>query len=412
MKNGKAAIGFIFITLLLDVIGIGIIIPVLPALIIDLTGANLSVASEYGGWLLFAYAIFQFLFAPIMGGLSDQYGRKPILLGSLIGFGIDYIFMAMAPTLFWLFIGRIIAGVFGASFTTCSAYIADVSPPEKRAQNFGMIGAAFGLGFIIGPVIGGLLGEYGPRIPFYAAAIITLVNALYGFFVLPESLAKENRRKFELKRANPLGSLKQLKKHPIIAGLAFAFFFVYVSSHAVQSTWTFFTMYEFNWSEAMIGYSLGFVGILSALVQGLLIRWIIPKIGQVKAIYLGLALSILGLVLFAFASEGWMMFAFLVPYCLGGICGPALQGLMSEQVPSNEQGELQGALTSMMSITAIVGPPLMTLTFAQFTTKTNNLPIFGGAPMLLGAIICLIGLYFSYRTLRKVITKSNDQANT
>lgn len=399
--KGKAALGFIFITLLIDITGIGIIIPVLPSLIMDLTGSNLSHASEIGGWLLFAYAIFQFLFAPVIGGLSDQFGRKPVLIASLIGFSIDYVFMAMAPTLFWLFIGRFIAGIFGASFTTCSAYIADVSTPEKRAQNFGLIGAAFGLGFIIGPVVGGLLGEYGPRVPFYAAAVLTGLNVIYGFLVLPESLDKDKRRKFQWKRANPVGSLMQLKKYPVLSGLVFAMFFVYIASHAVQSTWSFFTMYKFNWSESMVGYSLGFVGVLSALVQGLLIRWLIPKIGQRKAIYYGLGLYFVGLILFAFAQEGWMMFAFLIPYCLGGICGPALQGIMSSQVPDNEQGELQGALTSMMSVTSIVGPPLMTWIFATYTNPTNSFIEFAGAPMLAGAAFCLGGLLLVIRTLRK-----------
>lgn len=398
-QSPKKALGFIFVTLLLDVIGIGIIIPVLPSLIMDLTGSGISQASETGGWLLFAYAIFQFLFAPIVGGLSDRYGRKPVLIGSLIGFSIDYLFMAMAPTLFWLFIGRIVAGIFGASFTTCSAYIADVSTPENRAQNFGLIGAAFGLGFIVGPVMGGLLGEIGPRVPFYAAAILTAVNVVYGLLVLPESLDKTKRRPFDIKRANPLGNLYQLKKNPIIKGLAVAMFFVYIAAHAVQSTWSFFTMYKFDWSEAMVGYSLGVVGVLSALVQGLLIRWLIPKIGNERAVTLGLGLYIIGLLLFAWAPVGWMMFLFLIPYCLGGICGPALQSIISLQVKDNEQGELQGALTSMMSVTAIIGPPLMTWIFATYTSSKNDFPEFAGAPMLAGAACCFLGLVLAYRTL-------------
>lgn len=398
-RSPKKALGFIFVTLLLDVIGIGIIIPVIPSLIMDLTGSGISQASETGGWLLFAYAIFQFLFAPVVGGLSDRYGRKPVLIGSLIGFSIDYLFMAMAPTLFWLFIGRIVAGIFGASFTTCSAYIADVSTQENRAQNFGLIGAAFGLGFIIGPVMGGLLGEIGPRVPFYAAAILTAVNVVYGLLVLPESLDKNKRRPFDIKRANPLGNLNQLKKNPIIKGLAVSMFFVYIAAHAVQSTWSFFTMYKFEWSEAMVGYSLGVVGVLSALVQGLLIRWLIPKIGNERAVTLGLALYIFGLLLFAWAPVGWMMFLFLIPYCLGGICGPALQSIISVQVKDNEQGELQGALTSMMSVTAIVGPPLMTWIFATYTNAKNDFPEFAGAPMLAGAACCLLGLVLTYRTL-------------
>ena len=407
-KSKNAAVGFIFITLLLDVIGIGIIIPVIPDLIIELTGENLSNASTIGGWLMFAYAFFQFIFAPLIGGLSDRYGRRPVLLLSLLGFGLDYILLALAPTLAWLFVGRIISGIFGASFTTGSAYIADVSPPEKRAQNFGLIGAAFGLGFIIGPVIGGLLGVYGSRVPFYAAAVLTLLNALYGFFILPESLPKEKRRAFKLSRANPIGSIKVFKNKPLILGLLFGLSFIYIASHAVQSTWTFYTMYRFDWDVKMVGYSLGFVGVLSALVQGLLIRVLIPKLGQERAIYLGLLFYGLGLVLFGLAFEGWQMYPYLVIYCLGGIAGPAIQGLMSNYVPDDQQGELQGANTSMMSLTSIIGPPLMTGVFAFYTSVDNSIQL-PGAPMFLGATLLLVGTLFCYRALKKVRVKPGEE---
>ena len=256
-KKRDAALGFIFITLLIDVTGFGIIIPVMPKLISELIGGSLSDASRYGGWMMFAYSITQFLFAPILGNLSDRYGRRPVLLASLFGFGIDYLFLAVAPTIGWLFVGRIIAGITGASFTTAQAYIADVSTPEKRAQNFGLVGAAFGVGFIIGPVIGGLLGQYGARIPFYAAAVLALLNWLYGYFILPESLKPENRRKFEWKRASPTGSLMQLNKYPLVAGLMGSFVCIYLAAHSVQSTWTYYTMLKFKWDERMVGYSLG-----------------------------------------------------------------------------------------------------------------------------------------------------------
>ena len=401
MRNKKAAVGFIFITLLLDVTGIGIIIPVMPSLIMELTGEGLSAASKYGGWLIFAYAFFQFIFSPIVGALSDKFGRRPVLLVSLFGFGLDYILLALAPDLWWLFVGRVISGIMGASFTTGAAYIADVSPPEKRAANFGLIGAAFGLGFIVGPVIGGLLGEFGPRVPFYAAAVLSLLNWLYGFLILPESLPLDKRREFSWKRANPIGSLVNLKRYPVLAGLIFAMFFVYIASHAVQSTWAYFTMYRFDWGEAEVGYSLGFVGVLSALVQGLLIRWLIPKIGQNAAVYIGMILYAFGLVLFSMAGEGWMVYPYMVVYCLGGIAGPALQGIMSNQVPSNEQGELQGALTSMMSLTSIIGPPVMTGLFAFFTGPAAPIEL-PGAPMMLGAALVLIGLFLSWRVLSKM----------
>jgi len=398
-KTGKAALGFIFVTVLVDVIGFGIIIPVMPSLISELIQGDISDASSYGGWLMFAYAIMQFLCAPILGNLSDKYGRRPVLLFSLLGFGIDYIFLALAPTIGWLFIGRIIAGITGASFTTASAYIADISEPDKRAQNFGMIGAAFGLGFIIGPLIGGLLGQFGSRVPFIAAAVLTLLNWLYGYFVLPESLAKENRRPFSWKRANPLGSLMQLKKYPAVAGLIISLTLVYIGAHAVQSTWSFYNIGKFKWDEKMVGYSLAFVGFMIALVQGGLIRIVIPKIGQEKSLYFGLLLYSIGMVLFAFATQGWMMFAFCIVYCLGGIAGPAIQGIISSHVPSNEQGELQGALTSLMSATSIVGPLLMTNLFSYFTRPSAPV-YFPGAPFLMGAVLFLASTILSYRSLK------------
>ncbi len=392
--------GFIFATLLIDVTGLGIIIPVFPTLIQELTGGSLSEASEYGGWLLFSFAIMQFLFAPVLGNLSDQYGRRPVLLLSLFGFALDYLLLAFAPTIVWLFIGRIIAGIMGASITTATAYIADISTPEKRAQNFGMVGAAFGLGFIIGPVIGGLLGEYGSRIPFLAAAGLTFVNFLYGYFILPESLAKSDRRKFDIRRANPFGSLKMLRAYPIISGMVISLLLIYIASHAVQSTWSFFTMEQFSWSEAQVGYSLGFVGLLVAIVQGGLIRVINPKLGTKNSVLVGMVLYVIGLAFFAFASSGWMMYAALIPYCLGGISGPAIQGILSGQVPANEQGELQGALTSLVSLTSIIGPVMMTTIFATFTAK--DAPIyFPGAAFLTASVLAVFSLLFAMRTLNK-----------
>ena len=397
--NRSAAIGFIFITLLIDVTGIGLIIPVVPGLIEQLIHGSISDASRYSGWLAFAYAIMQFLFAPLLGNLSDKYGRRPVLLLSLLGLGIDYIFLAMAPSIGWLFVGRIIAGFAGASFTTATAYIADISTPQNRAQNFGMVGAAFGLGFILGPVIGGLLGEYGVRVPFIVAACLSLVNCLYGYFVLPESLAIENRREFQWKRANPIGSLKQLQKYPAVGGLILSFFLIYLASNAVQSTWSFFGIKQFNWTPKIIGLSLGLVGLLVGAVQGGLIRIVNPWLGNKKSVYAGLALYAIGLFLFSIATQSWMMFLFLVPYCLGGICGPALQSIISGQVPANEQGELQGGLTSVMSLTNIIGPILMTSLFSYFTKPAAPFH-FAGAAFFLGGIFMTISLWLAYRTLR------------
>jgi MFS transporter, DHA1 family, tetracycline resistance protein len=397
-KQNKA-LGFIFITVLIDVIGLGIIIPVLPKLIQELTHGKLSEASRYGGWLTFAYAVMQFVFSPVLGGLSDRYGRRPVLLISLLGLGLDYIFMAFSPTIAWLFVGRIIAGISGASFTTATAYIADISTPEKRAQNFGLIGAAFGVGFIIGPVIGGLFSHWGPRTPFLIAALFSLLNFLYGYFILPESLPNTLRRKFEWKRANPVGSLLNLRRYPIISGLVITLVLLYIAAHSVQSVWTYYTMLKFGWNESMVGYSLGIVGVLIAIVQGGLIRTVIPKLGQKNSVYTGLVLYTIGLILFAFAPKGWLMLVFLIPYCLGGIAGPALQGIISSEVPANEQGELQGALTALMSLTSIIGPLLMNNLFAYFADPTTS-RYFPGAAFLTGAILIVIGILFAINSLR------------
>ncbi|HWC54045.1 MAG TPA: TCR/Tet family MFS transporter [Chitinophagaceae bacterium] len=395
----RAAVGFIFVTLLIDVMGWGLIIPVMPKLIADLKHIPVNEASRYGSWLVSMYAVMQFICAPIIGNLSDRFGRRPVILISLFGFGVDYLFLAFAPTYGWLFVGRTVAGITGASFTTAAAYIADVSTPETRAKNFGLIGAAFGLGFIIGPAIGGQLGGLGVRAPFYAAAILCLLNWLYGYFVLPESLKKENRRKFEWKRANPVGSLLHLKKYPAISGLMFSFTLIYLAAHAVQSNWSYFTMYRFSWNEKMVGYSLALIGLLVAGVQAGLIRIVNPKLGNQRSAYIGLFLYSIGLFLFAFASQTWMMFAFLVPYCLGGIAGPALQAILAGHVPPNEQGELQGALTSLMSLTSIFGPLIMNNLFYYFT-KTNAPVYFPGAAFLLGGVLMTGSAIIAYYVLR------------
>jgi MFS transporter, DHA1 family, tetracycline resistance protein len=398
-EKRSAAMGFIFITVLVDVIGWGLIIPVMPRLISVMKHIPVNEASKDGGWLLVVYALMQFVFAPVLGNLSDRYGRRPVLLFSLFGFGIDYLFVAFAPTFAWFFIGRVISGITGASFTTASAYIADISTAETRAKNFGLLGAAFGLGFIIGPAIGGLLSGFGVRAPFYAAAILTLLNWLYGYFILPESLSKENRRAFSWKRANPVGSLLHLNKYPAIAGLVFSLILVYLAAHAVQSNWSFFTMYRFKWTEKMVGLSLSLVGLLVAVVQGGLIRVINPKLGNERSVYIGLCLYATGMFLFAFATQSWMMYAFLLPYCMGGIAGPALQAIIAGHVPANEQGELQGGLTGLMSLTSIFGPLIMTNLFYYFT-KSSNPVHFPGVSFLLGGLLMLGSALIAYITLK------------
>jgi MFS transporter, DHA1 family, tetracycline resistance protein len=401
MKSSrKAAVGFIFVTLLIDIMGWGLIIPVMPTLVSELKGIPVNEASPYGAWLVSAYAITQFVCGPIIGNLSDKYGRRPVLLFSLFGFAIDYLFMALAPTYALLFVGRIISGITGASITTASAYIADISTKETRAKNFGMIGAAFGIGFIAGPALGGLLAGWGVRAPFYAAAALCLINAIYGYFVLPESLSLENRRQFHWKKINPFGGLLFLKRYPAIIGLASCYFLLYLGAQSVMGNWSYFTIYQFGWSEGMVGLSLGVVGLLVGIVQAGLTRVITPRLGNEKTIYLGLSLYTIGLILFGIASEGWMIFAFLVPYCMGGLAGPALQSTLTAHIPPNEQGALQGSLSSLMSVTTIFGPLIMTNIFKFFTT--DKAPFhFAGMPFMLGALFMLISLLIAYHVMSK-----------
>ena len=398
MRNKEAAIGFIFITLLIDVIGFGIIIPVLPKLLAQMNNISINEASKYGGYLLFAFAVAQFIFSPVIGNLSDQFGRRPVLLLSLLGFSVDYLILAFAPDFWWFFVGRVIAGITGASFTTASAYIADISTPETRSKNFGMIGAAFGLGFIIGPFLGGVLGQYGVKIPFYAAACLSFANFIYGYFILPESLAPENRRKFDIKRANPWGALKQIAKYKQLKYLLLAYVFLYIGSHAVQSTWNYFTMYRFGWTEAMVGYSLALVGILVAIVHAGLAQKAAYFLGLERSIVVGFALYTIGMILFAFASQTWMLFVFLIPYCFGGIAMPNLQSYMVGKVEPNQQGELQGGLTSLMSLTTIIGPIMMTSVFYYFTTDRAPF-VFPGAAFLLGGIMMCVSFIITWYIL-------------
>ncbi|MFV0604919.1 MAG: TCR/Tet family MFS transporter [Niabella sp.] len=397
----NAAIGFIFITMTIDVIGWGLIIPIMPSLIAEVKAIPLKETSRWGGYLISVFALMQLLFSPIMGNLSDRFGRRPVILISLIAFCVDYIILALAHNYTLLLVGRILAGITGASFTAGTAYIADISTPATRAKNFGLIGAAFGLGFVIGPALGGLLSTWGLRAPFYAAAVLCFVNFLYGYFVLPESLKPENRRPFSWKKANPVGAFKHLKKYPLISGLIIAFFFLYLGAHAVQSNWSYFTMYQFKWTEKDVGISLAVVGILAGLVQGGLIRVVNPWLGNARSIIVGLAFYTLGLLLFAFATKGWMMYVFLLPYCLGGIANPALQSVITANVPANEQGQLQGGLTGITSLTSIIGPYIMTNLF-YYSVADNSRFYFPGAPFLLGAAFIFISTLLSWHYFKKI----------
>jgi DHA1 family tetracycline resistance protein-like MFS transporter len=384
----KHGIIFVAVTVLLDTIGFGLIVPVMPRLLVELTGDTLSRAAIDGGWLSFAYAAMQFVFAPVLGNLSARFGRRPVLLAAVGALGVDYIIMGFAPTLAWLFVGRAIAGITGASFTPAYAYVADISAPERRAQNFGVVGAMFGIGFVAGPAIGGLLGGFGTRAPFFAAALLSLVNFVYGVFVLPESLPPEKRRPFEWSRANPLGTLRQVRKHPVVLGLLVALFLWMLGHQVMPSTWSFYTKLRFDWSEAMIGASLAAVGVVMALSQATVVRFLVPRLGERRAALTGIAIAIVGYIGYATATRGWMMFAWLVTWFFGATVMPTTNALMSHRVAADAQGELQGAVASLYSLSSIIGPPLMTQLFGFFSSETAS-PRIPGAAFFAAALLAL-----------------------
>jgi DHA1 family tetracycline resistance protein-like MFS transporter len=384
--RGNLAVVFVLITVFIDITGFGLILPVLPELIVELTGEPLSRAAIYGGWLAFVYATLQFVCAPVLGNLSDRFGRRPVLLYAVGALGVDYIIMGLAPTLAWLFVGRALAGMAGASFTPAYAYIADISPPEKRAQYFGLIGAAFGGGFILGPAIGGLLGQLGPRAPFFAAAGLSLINFTYGLLVLPESLPRESRRAFHWKRANPLGMLLQIRKYPVVLALLVALFLWQLAHQVMPSTWAFYTMFKFGWSTAVVGGSLAFVGLIMAVSQATLPRVLIPRLGEAKCVMIGLSFGLIGFLGYAFATSGWMMFALLLTWFFGALAMPSTNALMSHRIPVTAQGELQGGVASLFSLSSIIGPPIMTQLFGFFSS--DEAPIrFPGAAFMASAML-------------------------
>lgn len=411
-EPGKHAITFIFITVLIDMIGFGLIIPVMPQLIGDLTGLQADEAARLGAVLMVSYAVMQFVFAPIIGGLSDRFGRKPILLAALAGFAIDYLIMGFAPVFWLLLIGRLLAGVFGASYTTANAFIADITPPEQRAGRFGMMGAAFGLGFIIGPGLGGLLGEwFGPRAPFFAAAALSALNFVYGLIVLPETLKPENRRKFDWKRANPFGALWQIRRYPAVLGLMVAVSLMMLGHAVFPAIWSYYTAYRFEWSSDAIGFSLMAVGIATAIVQGGLTRVLVPKLGEWRAIVFSLVLGIAAYAAYGLITAGWMVYVVIALSAVGGIGQPALQGVMSRLVPPNAQGELQGAMTSLQSLSMIIGPLIMSSTFASFSGE--GAPVeFPGAPFILAAGLTGLALMVALLARGKDDGRANEVTPT
>ncbi|SCW54350.1 MFS transporter, DHA1 family, tetracycline resistance protein [Rhizobium mongolense subsp. loessense] len=387
-KFVRRGLFLVFLILFLDVIGIAIIMPVLPAYLEELTGGTISDAALDGGWLLVVYAGMLFLFSPLLGNLSDRFGRRPILLVSVLTFAIDNLICAVATSFWMLFVGRALAGFSGGSYATCSAYIADISNDGNRAKNFGLIGIAFGVGFTIGPVIGGLLGEFGPRVPFFGAAALSFLNFAAAFFLLPETLDAKHRRTFEWKRANPLGALKQMRNYPGI-GWVGAVMFLFWLAHAVYpSVWSFVSTYRYGWSEGQIGLSLGIYGIGAAIVMGLVLPKIVPVLGEWKTAILGLSFSVVGLTGYAFAWEGWVVYTVIILTVMENVADPPLRSIAAGKVPPSAQGELQGALTSLSSITTIAGPLIFTQMFGYFTGP--DAPVtFAGAPYLLAAFFIL-----------------------
>ena len=390
---------FIMFTVMIDAMGIGLIMPVMPDLMVEVGGGTLGAAALWGGLLSTSFAAMQFLFGPVVGGLSDRFGRRPILLVSLVAMAADYLLMAVAGTIWLLLIGRIIGGITAATHSTANAYIADISKPEDKSANFGLIGAAFGLGFVLGPLIGGLLAEYGTRAPFYAAAVLSGLNALFGWVVLKETVTDAIRRPFSLKRANPFGAFKALSKLPMI-GTLLGVYFVYSIAHTVYpAIWSYFGKERFDWDPATIGLSLGLFGIMMAVVQGFLIRPAIKYLGERGTIIYGLFFDILAFGFLSLVTSGTVALFFIPVAALAGIVSPALQGLMSQAVGDDQQGELQGALTSLSALAMIISPMLMTTTFAAFTAETA--PFYmPGAPFLLALVLTLIAiaLFMRHRT--------------
>jgi len=397
--NRRAGTAFVLVTVLLDTLGLGLLIPVGPRLVASFLNDDLGAASHYFGILVSIYAAMQFLFAPVLGGLSDRFGRRPIIFMSLLGAAASYLLSGFAPALSWLFVGRVISGITAASFSAANAYVADVTPPEKRAGAFGLIGAVFGLGFILGPALGGALGEHSLRLPYFVGAGLNFANLLYGLFVLPESLAPENRRPFSLARANPLGSLRALTRHRVVLGLTGTMFCSFMAQWILQSIWALHTQARFGWSLRMVGVSLMVVGVATAIVQGFLVRAVVPRLGERRALLFGLVMSIAGHTLLGLASQGWMMMSFIFVLALGGLSGPAVQAIISREVAADEQGELQGALNSLSGICAIVGPLIGTNLLATFEAENASVRI-PGAPFFASALFILVGLALALRLFR------------
>ncbi len=400
VSTRKPATGFIFITLVLSIVGFGLLIPVMPRLIKQFEGGDFTTGSYALGWIVSSYALMQFVCSPILGALSDRFGRRSIILIATAGSAIDYMIMAWAPSLGWFFVARIIAGSTAGVLATANAYIADVTPPEKRAQSFGLMGAAFGIGFIIGPVAGGLLGQYSLRLPFIVAAGCAAANWLYGYFVLPESLAPENRRPFEWKRANPIGALYALKRFPAVLGLVECYFTLTVAQVMLQTTWALYTEKRYGWNPLQIGLSLMFVGLATGMVQGTLVKRIVPKLGDTRAVIVGLCIAIVSYIGYGLAPFGWALYVVVCIGCFAGIAQPALQAYVTKHIPSNEQGAVQGVFAGLASLAAIPAPFIASHSFgwAIAPERSFHLP---GIAFFESAALSALGLYLAIRSFRR-----------
>jgi len=402
MPSSRAALTFVLLSVFIDSLGFGIIIPSLPSVIMELTGEPVSTAADWSGYLMAVYALLQFFMAPVFGNLSDRFGRRPLLLGSLFAFGVDFLLTGLATSMTWLFIGRAFAGVFGASFATAGAYIGDISNDDNRARNFGFIGAAWGAGFTLGPVIGGFVAEaIGPRAPFFVAAALALSNVAFGLFALPESLPVERRRKFEWARANPFGAFRSLTHLPMVAGLLFAVLLYQVAHDSLPAVWMFYTQHKFGWGPSETGWSLTFVGVMTVIVMGGLTGYVVPRLGERRAIVVGFLLMTVGFLGYALVPLGWMIYPAIVFGSLGGIANPAMQSVMSKQVGPSAQGELQGAVASLASIAAIISPIFMTQLFSHYSAPGASMQL-PGAPYLVSGALVFCCVLIALRTVPKM----------
>jgi DHA1 family tetracycline resistance protein-like MFS transporter len=395
----RAAVAFIFVTVALDMLALGVVVPVLPKLVLQFEAGDTAQASRVYGLFGTAWALMQFVFSPLLGALSDRFGRRPVILVSLVGLGLDYIFMALAPSLAWLFAGRVISGITAATFATAGAYIADVTPPERRAAGFGLLGAAFGIGFVLGPALGGLAGSVDPRLPFWIAAGLTLTNAVYGIFVLPESLPPERRSRFEWRRANVVGSLRLLRSHKELIGLAGVVFLSAIAHDALPSTTVLYTHHRYGWEDRAVGLLLAAVGVSSALVSAVLVGPVVARFGERRTLLASLVLGALGFALYGLAPTGALFLLGVIPQALWGLRGPAMQGLMTTRVGPSEQGQLQGAQASLIGIAGLIGPGLFTQTFAACIAPGAVVQLTG-APFLLAAALLSAALVLAWRSTR------------